>query len=443
MALENPPIFEHGFVQGRFAMAVADTTRDPDRYPDLEPMGGTIRIVPLREIHLTGGIEQGAIPTTVSRRPRDFNLDSQGYLVDAESEADSDLKPGVWLAHGVYRVEFNLTPRVNMPSYQILVEPKHTKENPLNLTEQAPIVTPPGYIEVVRAEDRIRAELAAVEAGEALEQARILTQEDTFIALVAEADTIRDDARSIEQTIAGHRLVTEANANSAQDSAQSASESATASGEALAELNDQVDQATVQANRAESEAGDAASSAQSASASADAASASEDAASLSEQAAAGASGAAEASRVAAEQARDTAVSSASEASSSATSASDDADTAVSAAQDASASASSASQDASSASQSASDASSSATSASADASAAQTARSAAETAAQEAADSQDAAKSSADAADAHRLSAEEDADRAEASARRFVASDTPPANPQEGDIWLDTSVAIYG
>ncbi|KUG58995.1 hypothetical protein [Nesterenkonia jeotgali] len=158
--LTNPPALEHGFVQGRFVSAVADTLDDEDRYPDLHGIKGSVRLTALSPIHL---ISAGT-PATVVQQPEVLPLNDDGWLVDKHSEADSSRTPGVWLPVGRYQVQTIFPSATPVPQFSIEVTAEHTKESPLNLTLAAPIILPPRTTEVTRVIDRQLAEQAAATA---------------------------------------------------------------------------------------------------------------------------------------------------------------------------------------------------------------------------------------------------------------------------------------
>lgn len=198
MSIENPPLKEHGFVTGRFILSVADTLGDGNRYPDLRAAAGRLRFTPLQTIHLYGGGD----PATVIRQPVDVTLNDQGRIADAESQADPDRDPGVYLAVGQYRVDPIFEGTSGLSRFTIEVTAEHTKEAPLFLTNAYPVETPPGFTEVVRIEDRVRAEDAAEAAESHTALALVYRDEAAQSAASAEshadrAETARDEAESI------------------------------------------------------------------------------------------------------------------------------------------------------------------------------------------------------------------------------------------------------
>ena len=196
MTIENPPVFEHGFVVGRFVTSIADTLADDDRYPDLRPIEGRVRFTPLQAVHLKGGEH----PATVVKQPVTVQLDEAGYLSDVESRNDPSRPTGLYLAAGLYRVEPIFDSVSSISRFTIEVTAGHTKDAPLDLTLAAPLETPPGFTEVVRIEDRVRAEDAAETA-----------EGHTALALV-----YRDDAQDSAATADAHRVSAGENAGYAE-----------------------------------------------------------------------------------------------------------------------------------------------------------------------------------------------------------------------------------
>lgn len=158
--LTDPPTLEHGFVQGRFVTAVADTLDDDDRYPDLRGISGSVRCTADQPVNLVSA----GTPATVVQQPVVLPLNSDGWLVDAHSENDPSREPGVWLAVGRYQVQTIFPSATPVPQFSIEVTAEHTKESPLNLTLAAPIILPPRTTEVTRVIDRQLAQQAAGEA---------------------------------------------------------------------------------------------------------------------------------------------------------------------------------------------------------------------------------------------------------------------------------------
>lgn len=228
MALENPPVFEHGFVTGRYVTAVADTRDDPDRYPDLLPIVGQMNFMPLQEVHLKGGEH----PATVVKQEISIGINSQGYVADEQSmdlpaqielteEEFEELseeeriafeehnllnRPGVYLAVGLYRVRPVFRGVRNIPEFEIRVTAEHTKESPLDLTLHAPLTPPPGFTEVVRVADRILAEEAAEAAQRFRDETEAFAQTDQFLLYIQEAESARDTARGHAEAADAHRI---------------------------------------------------------------------------------------------------------------------------------------------------------------------------------------------------------------------------------------------
>lgn len=165
--LTDPPVLEHGFVQGRFVTAVADSLDDDDRYPDLRGISGNVRFTAAQPVNLVSA----GTPATVVQQPVVLPLNADGWLVDAHSEDDPARTPGVWLAVGRYTVQTIFPSATPVPQFSIEVTAEHTKESPLNLTLAAPIILPPRAVEVTRLIDRQLAQEAAGEAQRHAESA--------------------------------------------------------------------------------------------------------------------------------------------------------------------------------------------------------------------------------------------------------------------------------
>lgn len=202
--LVSPPPLEHGFVQGRFVTAVADTLDDEDRYPDLRAALGTVRLIPVRPAHLVGG----ARPAAVVKRDIVLEIDSQGYVVDVQSEEDQTLQPGAWIVAGRYRVE-PVIQGGGLDRFTIDVSPEHTKEEPCDLVLWMPISVPPQAIEVVRIADRELAIKAAAESREFRNEAQGFRNDTQRIRgeAAAQLEAIRAAANSdLEEIGEGARV---------------------------------------------------------------------------------------------------------------------------------------------------------------------------------------------------------------------------------------------
>ncbi|PRZ15132.1 hypothetical protein [Nesterenkonia sandarakina] len=176
--LTDPPVLEHGFVQGRFVTAVADTLDDEDRYPDLRGISGNVRFTATQPVNLVSA----GTPATVVQQPVVLPLNADGWLVDAHSEDDPARTPGVWLAVGRYTVQTIFPSATPVPQFSIEVTSEHTKESPLNLTLAAPIILPPRTTEVTRVIDR---QLAQEAAGEAQSHAEAASQAAAMVDEIA------------------------------------------------------------------------------------------------------------------------------------------------------------------------------------------------------------------------------------------------------------------
>lgn len=193
--LTDPPTMEHGFVQGRFVTAVADSLNDEDRYPDLRGISGNVRFTAAQPVNLVSA----GTPATVVQQPVVLPLNSDGWLVDAHSKDDPARTPGVWLAVGRYTVQTIFPSATPVPQFSIEVTADHTKVNPLNLTLAAPIILPPRAVEVTRVIDRQLA-VAAAEAAQESAQAADSSSRSASSSAAAAAASAADAEAAREAT---------------------------------------------------------------------------------------------------------------------------------------------------------------------------------------------------------------------------------------------------
>lgn len=91
--IPNPAETTFGFVSGRFALAVADTSRDEDHLPDFIPAAGSISFKPATSKIITASPNRYIVPQTIVG-----TLNNLGALSDANN------LDGVWMITGVYAV---------------------------------------------------------------------------------------------------------------------------------------------------------------------------------------------------------------------------------------------------------------------------------------------------------------------------------------------------
>lgn len=154
-------------------------------------------------------------PASFMRSAERLSLDDQGNIGVCDKQGA--FLPGAWLAVGRHMVTMKFTGDTPSRTFPIDVTAEHTEENPLDLTLAAPVDLPPQAIEVVRVEDRERAEQAATEAKAA--------RDDAVIAAARSEDaaaSVEDIGEQVEQAQAYVNQATTA-ASQAQISASEAS----------------------------------------------------------------------------------------------------------------------------------------------------------------------------------------------------------------------------
>ena len=149
----NAPVYEHGYVTGRYLTAVADGP-DLDRLMDFTPAKGKVIFTPENVIRRY----EGPAPAVVVQRPVTCELDNQGYLMTPGSG------PGVTLIVGIYTVRFDVQDAQVPGPKRIQVKASHTEDAPLDLVLAMPDVVPPGSVVVVDETTAQRAEAAAARA---------------------------------------------------------------------------------------------------------------------------------------------------------------------------------------------------------------------------------------------------------------------------------------
>lgn len=134
-----PPESEstYGYVVARFIRQVADSIDDDDK-PDILPGSGSVKFVPANPFGRTSNYS-----AFIAREIITAPLDDNGVMVRRRPEPGEALEAGLFLAVGVYDVQFNIT-GANIPTFKIEVEDTHTKEEPLDLAMAAPYVPPTG-----------------------------------------------------------------------------------------------------------------------------------------------------------------------------------------------------------------------------------------------------------------------------------------------------------
>lgn len=149
----NAPVYEHGYVMGRYLTAVADGP-DDDHLMDFTPAKGTVIFTPETVIRR----HEGPSPALVVQRPVECPINSQGYLVSPDGWN------GVYLIVGIYSVRFEVEGAQVPGPKRIQVKASHTPDAPLDLVLSMPDVVPPGSVVVVDETTAQRAETAAARA---------------------------------------------------------------------------------------------------------------------------------------------------------------------------------------------------------------------------------------------------------------------------------------
>ena len=149
----NAPVYEHGYVTGRYLTAVADGP-DDDHLMDFTPAKGKVIFTPETVIRR----HEGPSPALVVQRPVECPINSQGYLTSPDGWR------GVSLIVGIYSVRFEVQGAQVPGPKRIQVKASHTPDAPLDLVLSMPDVVPPGSVVVVDETTAQRAETAAARA---------------------------------------------------------------------------------------------------------------------------------------------------------------------------------------------------------------------------------------------------------------------------------------
>lgn len=164
MSVSTPENYVYGTVVGRFLSAVLDGD-DADRFPDVVPATGTVKIVPAPKYY-----KNLALPATFFTHEHIGTIDGAGYLVDHRgspgivlmSPTHQDISPSGW----TYKVTMTIN-GVQLPPFDLPIGPGET----VDLTTAMPAVSSGGVVTIVTEASRIAAEAArdqAVAAAEGL-----------------------------------------------------------------------------------------------------------------------------------------------------------------------------------------------------------------------------------------------------------------------------------
>lgn len=130
--LPLPPQLGVGYITGRIVhILAADTPYDVDREPEARGAVGSLTLTPKSRSPRVGN-------AFVLYEAATININEDGFLVNAHNEAVP-----VAVVSGSYSVTFNLQGG-QIQGFDILVEPEHTFEAPLDLGTVAPYVAQPG-----------------------------------------------------------------------------------------------------------------------------------------------------------------------------------------------------------------------------------------------------------------------------------------------------------
>lgn len=155
-----PTGITYGTVKGRFVEAILDGP-DEDDNPDARPIVGTVTLTPEAK-HILAATN--VPPTTVMATALKIPLDSSGSFETKVVATDNTaLNPTEW----TYRVTFSFDRGITYAPFNIEVPAGQITD----LTVTAPSPVSPGVVTVVREEDRVAAEAAALRAEDAARRA--------------------------------------------------------------------------------------------------------------------------------------------------------------------------------------------------------------------------------------------------------------------------------
>ena len=126
----DSPVYEHGYVTGRYLTAVADGP-DADHLMDFTPAKGKVIFTPETVIRR----HEGPSPALVVQRPVECPINSQGYLTSPDGWR------GVSLIVGIYSVRFEVQGAQVPGPKRIEVKETHTPDAPLDLVLSMPGTT--------------------------------------------------------------------------------------------------------------------------------------------------------------------------------------------------------------------------------------------------------------------------------------------------------------
>lgn len=129
-----PGSIHFGKVVGRVVYLEADTPDDADALPQARAALGRVTFIP--QVVLTRVLDPGQAALVIASRANAL-LSPRGYIMDAEG------RDGIWLALGVYKVQFEITGSSRIiPDFEIEVTEAHTADTPLDLAAVSPVSPP-------------------------------------------------------------------------------------------------------------------------------------------------------------------------------------------------------------------------------------------------------------------------------------------------------------
>lgn len=129
-----PDSIHFGKVVGRIVHLEADTPDDADALPQARAAIGRVTFIP--QVVLGRVLDTGRASLVITQRANAL-LSPRGFIMDAEG------RDGIWLALGVYLVQFEITGASRIiPDFLIEVTEGHTAEEPLDLAAVSPVPPP-------------------------------------------------------------------------------------------------------------------------------------------------------------------------------------------------------------------------------------------------------------------------------------------------------------
>lgn len=157
-----PEDLKYGYIVGRWVQVLADTDLDPDHKPDAKASVGTVGFNRKERTSVRVDSQQNdGTWVGVTKKSYTGTLDPSGEL---KLKQDNGSFVPLVVVTGAYTVTFSIAGDDGWKSFDIIVGPEHTEENPLDLLKWSPIVETPTTKLVVSEALAIRAEEAAARA---------------------------------------------------------------------------------------------------------------------------------------------------------------------------------------------------------------------------------------------------------------------------------------